>query len=138
MTPLDPQVKVLLDQMAAANQPAFHSQTPVEARKGMEAMLNALGPGPQVANVEDRKIAGPGSEIPLRIYSPAGKPGGILVYFHGGGWVVGDLASHDYVCRALTNATGCVVVATDYRLAPEHKIPAAPDHFYAATPWGSK
>ncbi len=128
MTPLDPQVKVLLDQMAAAKQPAFHSQSPVDARKAMNAMLNVLGPGPEVHKVENRKIPGPAGEIPVRIYTPASKPIGILVYFHGGGWVVGDLESHDYVCRALTNATGCTVLAVDYRLAPEHKFPAGPGY----------
>jgi acetyl esterase len=138
MTPLDPQVKVLLDQMAAANQPAFHSQSPADARKAMDAMLNVLGPGPDVHKVEDRKIPGPAGDIPVRIYSPPGKPIGILVYFHGGGWVVGDIASHDYVCRALTNAAGCMVVSVDYRLAPEHKFPAGPEDCYAATEWVSK
>ena len=138
MQPLDPQVKALLDQMAAANQPAFHSQSPTDARKAMEAMLTVLGPGPAVHKVEDCKIPGPASEIPLRVYTPAGKPNGILMYFHGGGWVVGDLASHDYVCRVFTNETGCVVVAVDYRLAPEHKFPAGPDDCYAAAQWVSK
>ncbi len=138
MQPLDPQVKVLLDQMAAANQPAFHSQSPADARKSMEAMLNVLGAGPDVHKVENRKIPGPAGEIPIRIYTPASKPNGILVYFHGGGWVVGDLASHDYVCRVFTNETGCTVVAVDYRLAPEHKFPAGPDDCYAATQWVSK
>jgi acetyl esterase len=138
MTPLDPQVKVLLDQMAAAKQPAFHSQSPTDARNAMRAMLNVLGPGPEVAKVENRKIPGPAGELPVRIYSPSGKPNGILVYFHGGGWVVGDLDSHDYVCRALTNDAGCTVVSVDYRLAPEHKFPAGPEDCYAATQWASK
>ena len=102
------------------------------------ALVNVFGPGPDVHKVEDRKIPGPASEIPIRIYTPAGKPNGILVYFHGGGWVVGDLASHDYVCRVFTNETGCTVVAVDYRLAPEHKFPAGPDDCYAATQWVSK
>ena len=136
--PLDPQVKVLIDQMAAAKQPAFHSQTPEDARKAMLAMLDVLGPGPAVHKVEDREIPGPAGEIPVRIYGPSGRPNGILVYFHGGGWVVGDLASHDYVCRALTNEAGCVVVAVDYRLAPEAKFPAAPEDCFAATQWAAK
>jgi len=135
---LDPQVQVLLDQMAAAGQTAFHSQTPADARKAMGAMIEVLGPGPAVHKVEDRKIPGPGADIPLRIYTPSGNPNGILVYFHGGGWVVGDLATYDYVCRALTNEAGCTVVSVDYRLAPEHKFPAGPDDCYAATQWVSK
>jgi acetyl esterase/lipase len=136
--PLDPQVKVLLDQMAAAKQPAFHSQTPADARKAMGALLDVFGAGPEVHKVEDRKIPGPAGDIPVRIYTPAGKPNGILVYFHGGGWVVGDLASHDYSCRALTNEAGCTVVSVDYRLAPEHKFPAGPEDCYAATQWVAK
>ncbi len=138
MTPLDPQVKALLDQMAAANQPAFHSQSPADARKAMDALVNVFGPGPEVQKVEDRKIPGPAGDVPVRIYSPSGKPGGILVFFHGGGWVVGDITSHDYVCRTLTNAAGCTVVSVDYRLAPEHKFPAGPDDCYAATMWASQ
>ncbi len=81
MQPLDPQVKALLDQMAAANQPAFHTQSPVDARAAMGSLVNVFGPGPDVHKVEDRKIPGPASEIPIRIYTPASKPNGILVYF---------------------------------------------------------
>ncbi|HLI78537.1 MAG TPA: alpha/beta hydrolase [Candidatus Binataceae bacterium] len=136
--PLDPQVKVLLDQMAAAGQPPFHAGSPTDARAAMGAMINVFGPGPDVQKVEDRKIPGSAGDIPVRIYTPSGKPNGILVYFHGGGWVVGDLASHDYVCRAMTNEAGCVVVAIDYRLAPEHKFPAAPEDCFAATQWVAK
>lgn len=136
--PLDPQVKALLDQMAAAGQPPFHSGNPTDARKAMAAMVNVFGPGPEVHKVENRKIPGPAGEIPVRIYTPAGKPNGILVYFHGGGWVVGDLESHDYVCRAMTNEAGCTVVSVDYRLAPEAKFPAGPDDCYAATQWAAK
>ena len=135
--PLAPQVKVRLDQMAAAKQPAFHAGTPADARAALGAMINVFGPGPAVRNAEDRRIPGPAGEIPVRIYTPSGKPAGILVYYHGGGWVVGDLASHDYVCRALTNETGCVVVAVDYRLAPENKFPAAAEDCYAATQWAA-
>ena len=138
MTPLDPQVKALLDQMAAANQPAFHSQSPADARTAMGSLVNVFGPGPEVHKVEDRKIPGPAGDIPVRIYSPSGKANGILVYFHGGGWVVGDITSHDYVCRTLTNAAGCTVVSVDYRLAPEHKFPAGPEDCYAATMWASQ
>jgi len=135
MEPLDPQVKALLDQMAAAGQPPFHAGSPADARKALGSMVNVFGPGPDVHKVENRKIPGPAGDLPVRVYTPASKPNGILVYFHGGGWVVGDLESHDYVCRVLTNATGCVVTAIDYRLAPEHKFPAAPEDCYAATKW---
>jgi len=89
-----------------------------------------------VARVRDRGIEGPGGHVPVRIYEPDGPgphPG--LVYFHGGGWVIGSVDSHDPLCRALTNATGAVVVSVDYRLAPEHTFPAAAEDAYAATEW---
>jgi acetyl esterase len=87
-------------------------------------------------NVEDRTIPGPGGAIPVRIYTPEGQapfPG--LVFFHGGGWVVGDLDTHDSPCRQLAKKAGCVVVSVAYRLAPEHKFPAAVDDGYTATQW---
>ena len=78
----------------------------------------------------------PGGEIPLRVYTPAGAgPFPLLVYFHGGGWVIGSIETHDAICRTLTNAAGCVTVSVDYRLAPEHTFPAAIDDAYAATEW---
>jgi acetyl esterase len=135
--PLDPQAKALLDQMAAQPGPAINSLSPADARTVMNLLCESMGPGEPVNRVEDRNIAGPGGEIPIRIYSPAGKPNGIIVFFHGGGWVLGGLPSHEYVCRALANSAGCVVVATDYRLAPEHKFPAAADDSYAATKWAA-
>ena len=134
--PLDPQMKALLDAMVKAEVPAFHTMTPVEARK-MTARRVVQGPSTvAVAKVEDRTVPGPGGEIPIRIYTPAGMgPRGALVYFHGGGWVVGGINMTDQPCRMLTNAAGCVIVSVDYRLAPEHKFPAAPEDCYAVTKW---
>jgi acetyl esterase len=81
-------------------------------------------------------IPGPGGEIPVRIYRPSDDDRlPALVYFHGGGWVLGNLDSHDATCRLLTNGAQCVVISVDYRLAPEHKFPAAADDAYAATTW---
>ncbi len=134
---LDPQMKNLLDQLAAAGGQPFHAGSPQEARAAINALIGVVaGPPPQVAKVEDRMIPGPGGQIPVRIYTPAGAaPMGALVYFHGGGWVVGDIASHDVLCRGLANGAGCVTVSVDYRLAPEYKFPAAPEDCYAATQW---
>jgi acetyl esterase len=74
--------------------------------------------------------------MPVRLYTPPGRgPFPVLVYFHGGGWVIGNIAAYDPTCRALTNAAGCVVVSVEYRLAPEHKFPAAPEDCYAALQW---
>jgi acetyl esterase len=135
--PLDPQMKSLLDAMAKANLPGFHTLTPVEARKQMVSRVAPVTPEP-IAQVEDRSIPGPGGEIPIRIYTPEGSgPFGALVYFHGGGWVLGDIAMTDQPCRMLAKQSGCVVASVEYRLAPEHKFPAAPDDCYAATKWVS-
>jgi acetyl esterase len=92
--------------------------------------------GPEVARVEDRKIPGPGPDVPVRIYTPDGRgPFPVLVWFHGGGWVVGDLETADGTARRLTAQAGCVVVSVDYRLAPEARFPAAPEDCYAVTQW---
>lgn len=133
--PLDPQMKQLLDTMAAAKTPPFHTLAPAEARRLMARRANQGAPEP-LARVEDRTIPGPDGAIPIRIYTPDGKaPFGALVYFHGGGWVLGDIEMTDQPCRLLAKAAGCVVVSVEYRLAPEHKFPAAPEDCYAATRW---
>jgi acetyl esterase len=133
---LDPQMKNLLDAMVAAEVPAFHTLTPEEARKMTARRVAQGGPIEPVAKVEDRTIPGPGGDIPIRIYTPQGPgPFGALLYFHGGGWVVGDINMTDVPCRMLTNASGCVIVSVDYRLAPEHKFPAGPEDCYVATQW---
>jgi acetyl esterase len=127
----------VLDNIAQAGFPQTHTVSPNEARVNA-ARRRALVAAPvePVAKVEDRTVPGPAGEIALRVYTPAGRgPFAVLLYFHGGGWVVGDLDSHDGVCRALCNGAGCVVASVDYRLAPEHKYPAAADDCYAATQW---
>jgi acetyl esterase len=96
------------------------------------------GPPAHVQKVENIKIEGPEGEIPLRIYTPDGSgPFPALLYFHGGGWVIGTLDTHDSLCRAMANGAACIVVSVDYRLAPEHKFPAAVEDVYAATKWAS-
>src|SRR5579863_6998720 len=133
--PLDQQMKTVLDAMRDARVPAFHTLTPEQARAATSRRA-AQGPPEPVANVEDRRLPGPRGEIPVRIYTPKGKPPfGVLMYFHGGGWVVGDIEMTDQPCRMLTNAGGCVTVSVVYRLAPEHKFPAGPEDCYAATKW---
>src|SRR5439155_21969416 len=90
----------------------------------------------RLLRVEDRAIPGPGAEIPLRIYTPPGAgPLPVLVWFHGGGWVTGDLDVSDSSCRVLSEWAGCVVVSVNYRHAPEHRFPAAIDDAYAALCW---
>src|SRR5690349_19606987 len=135
--PLDPQVQALLDQMAALGGPPIHTLTPELVRIGIKMQLtNAEGLPEPVAQVVNRTILGPAGEIPVRIYTPAGRgPFPALVFFHGGGWVICDLDTHDSLCRSLCTGAGCVVVSVDYRLAPEHKFPTAPQDCYAATQW---
>jgi acetyl esterase len=134
--PLDPLVRSLLD-LAAAQSPApLTSMTPVQAREMFEKLRLPLPVDP-VARVEDRRIPGPAGEIPVRVYEPENARG-VLVYFHGGGWVIGSLDSHDAPLRSLANAAGCSVVSVDYRLAPEHRHPAAAEDCYAATCWAAE
>ncbi|MDY7103287.1 MAG: alpha/beta hydrolase [Actinomycetota bacterium] len=134
--PLDPAAQALLQQMAEADQPPLNEMSPTEAREVAAALADLGGPGEDVGSVEDRTIPGPGGQIPIRIYSPlAPGPHAVLVYFHGGGWVLGDLDTLDPACRALCNATPIVVVSVDYRLAPEHAFPAPLDDCVAATQW---
>ena len=136
--PLDPQARMLLDQMQSMGTPPLHTMSVPEARQLMESMNVLIGAGEEVEHVEDREVPGPAGPIPARLYRPAGHgPLPLLVYFHGGGWVLGGLASHDTVCRSLANGAGCAVLAIDYRLAPEHRFPAAVDDCYAATVWAA-
>jgi acetyl esterase len=136
---LDPQAEALLQQMAHMNISPFNTLAPPQARETMRSMA-ALCAGPEaVSNVENLTIPGPGGEIPLRTYTPGGDgPFPILVFFHGGGFVLCDLDTHDTLCRSLANRVRCVVVSVDYRLAPEHKFPAAVEDAYAATQWVAK
>ena len=94
-------------------------------------------PGEDVASVEDLEVPGPDGPLPVRVYRPDGAavPAPVVVFFHGGGWVLGSIATHDATCRGLANRTGAVYVSVDYRLAPEHPYPAAPEDCYAATCW---
>jgi acetyl esterase len=134
--PLDPQAQAYLDQMAALNAPPLYTLTPEFIRQATRMQRAMLGEPEPVANVETRVIPGPAGDIPIRIYTPSGNgPFPVLVFFHGGGWVICDLDTHDDICRSLTNQAACIVVSVDYRLAPEHKFPAAPEDCYAATCW---
>ena len=121
---LDPQARDYLDKLASLRLPGFHTMTPPEARTIFRAMRALAGPPDPVAEVEDRVLP---PSIPVRIYRPiegAPPPSPALVFFHGGGWVLGDIETVDNLCRRLANASRCVVLSVDYRLAPEAKFPA--------------
>jgi acetyl esterase len=134
---LHPEARALLEMMDAQGAPPLESQDPVEARGARLEPMKLLGGEPDaLGRVENLTAPGPGGDVPLRLY--ANEHGGLrpaLVYFHGGGFVFGNLDTHDAVCRALAKASGAVVISVDYRLAPEHKFPAAVDDSYAATVW---
>ncbi|MGQ0847232.1 MAG: alpha/beta hydrolase [Sporichthyaceae bacterium] len=135
--PLDAQIAGVLAQARAMGGKPVHRQTVAEARAAL-AMMCAMGgrSTATLADVAERTIPGPGGDIPVRVYTPVGDgPFGLLCFFHGGGFVLGDLKTHDGVCRELAAGAECVVVAVDYRLGPEHKYPAAADDCEAATRW---
>ena len=114
--------------------------TPARMREEAISRARTLQSRPVgVARIEEMKIPGPAGEIPIRVYWPReGVPLPVLVYYHGGGWVIGDLDTNDSLCRMLSNRTSAVVVSVDYRLAPEHPFPAAVDDSYAALVWVSR
>ena len=124
--PLDPQAQSLVDAMAKLNLKPIEDSTPEEARESMRSRTAGLGPFEEVAAVTEHRVPVTGGEIIARLYAPAGPgPHPALVFYHGGGWVIGDLYTHDGICRSLTNAAGCIVASVDYRLAPESRYPVA-------------
>ncbi|GBD11594.1 Carboxylesterase NlhH [bacterium HR23] len=135
MVALDPGVVAFLQQRAQAGIPPFH-RLPVEEARNLMRTLSARAPRPPVAKVEDISLPGPGGPIPARLYWPTGREMvGLVVYYHGGGWVLGDLDTHDAPCRYLANASQCLVLAVHYRRAPEHKFPSAVEDAYASALW---
>ena len=137
---LHPQARALLDFIEARGIPPTHTLSPAEARAFYRDRRAATQPeAPQVAQVRELKAEGPHGAIPVRLYRPLGAAADaalpVLVYFHGGGWVIGDLDTHDVLCRSLANGAGCAVASIDYRVGPEHRFPAAVDDVLAATRW---
>lgn len=136
---LHPQARALLDLIAERGLPAMHELTPIDARAFYRDRRSFTQPeAPAVAEVRELSAEGPHGPIPLRHYRPAPSSPGllpVLVYFHGGGWTIGDLDTHDVLCRQFANGSGCAVVAVDYRMGPEHRFPAAVDDCLAATAW---
>jgi len=138
---LAPQLQALLLQLAELDAPPLHTLEPLKARQLAETIALQVSGDQEivleaVASIKNQTIPGSVAEIPVRIYTPFGKgwfP--ILVFFHGGGWVMGNLEAADFICRSLANGASCIVVSVDYRLAPEHKFPAALEDAYAAIQW---
>src|SRR5262245_42989822 len=135
---LDPQVQEVIKLVIKSGRPAYNTLSPKEARQLFRETRPASTPTPpEIGSVKNLSADGPGGPIPLRVYRPAGVADDTLlpalVYFHGGGWVIGDLDTHDVQCRQLTAEARITVVSVDYRLAPEHKFPAAVDDALVAT-----
>jgi acetyl esterase/lipase len=137
--PIDPRAKRLLDMMGAAGASDVARRSPADLRQSFLALARAIDATDEpVGSISDRQIPGPAGTLLIRTYSPAGTlpesiPG--LVYLHGGAWVFGSLDTHDGVCRILANKARCRVVSVDYRLAPEHRFPAAVEDSAATTRW---
>ena len=137
---LHPQAQALLDLMRERGVPPTHTLSPADARAFYRERRSFTQPAPpEVALVRDLEADGPHGAIPLRLYRPLGADAAamlpVLVYYHGGGWVIGDLDTHDTLCRELANGSGCAVLAVDYRMGPEHRFPTAADDCIAATRW---
>jgi acetyl esterase len=135
--PIDPQAQAFVDAMIASGEPPLHELTPEQARAIPDTFPEILGPGPEVAVVRDVPIPGPAGEIPARVYEPVEDPPATVVYYHGGGWVIGTLDAFDASARVLARESGCRVVSADYRLAPEHPYPAAVEDAFAAARWAA-
>ncbi|CAN5911925.1 alpha/beta hydrolase [soil metagenome] len=134
--PVDPQIQALLDKGTGV--PATHTLPVAEARRLYEARIAVMAPPAGVATVAELSIEGPGGARALRLYTPLGQgPFPLMVFFHGSGFVLCSLDTHDGMCRNLAAGIGCVVLSVDYRLAPEHKFPAGLDDCLAATRWAA-
>ena len=131
---LDPQFTPVLQALAAI--PPVSSRSVADARAMWD--MSALGAPEAVAEVRELTIPVAGDRIAARFYAPNGNPSGLIVYYHGGGWVVGSLETHDMPLRALANLTGAGVLSIEYRLAPEHPFPTAPEDCYAALRWAKE
>ena len=131
------ETQAFLDEIAEADGKPFHEMTPAEAREVWHTIVHLFaGPSDPVASIDDQFIPGPHGDIELRSYTPEGHaPFGALVYFHGGGWVIGTADTYQVAGRKLANATGCKVFVPSYRMAPEYKYPIAVEDCYAAYTW---
>ncbi|MBK4736947.1 alpha/beta hydrolase [Noviherbaspirillum pedocola] len=137
---LDPQARALLDLIEQRGIPPTHTLSPADARRYYRERRAATQPEPPpIGEARELQAPGPHGPIPLRMLRPVGVSKDAvlpaLVFFHGGGWVIGDLDTHDTLCRQLANGAGCAVLAVDYRMGPEHRFPAAAEDCIAALNW---
>ena len=132
---LDEPTAALLAQMAAEGHRPLHEMAPQDARAMMAAIRGHAAPVPRMAAVRDARVRVSGGYVPIRVLTPGGSPRAVIVYYHGGGWVLGGLDDFDTLGRQLAQRTGSVVVLADYRLAPEYRFPTAVDDSWAALRW---
>ena len=135
---LHPQADAMLKQLEADGVPDISEMSVPQARMFLEQAFGNMVPNPEpMAEVRDFTVPGPAGRLPVRLYKPegSGPTPPLVVYFHGGGWVIGSIEAYDATCRALASASGCAVASVEYRLAPETSFPAAPEDCYAATRW---
>jgi acetyl esterase len=135
---LDQATAALLEEMAASGLKPLHELTPAEARDRMAALRGEEAPGPEMASVRDTRVRASGGFVPVRVLTPGARPRGVIVYYHGGGWVIGSLADYDKLGRLLAQRTGCTVILVDYRLAPEYRYPTAVDDSWAVLRWSDE
>src|SRR5215203_4125876 len=135
---VDYATKAILEQMAAAGGKPLHESTPEEARELGKAFAAMAGPAPTMGRIEDHHVTVDGGTIPVRVLVPPQGARGVIVYLHGGGWVIGAIDEFDTMARKLAERTSCAVVLVGYRLAPEHRYPIALDDSYAALEWAAE
>jgi acetyl esterase len=135
---VDLATRTFLEQMAAAGGKPLHESTPEEARALGAALAALAGPAPAMGRVEEHTIKRPDGAVTVRVLVPPQAPRGVMVYYHGGGWVIGTIDEFDTMARKIAERTSCAVVLVDYRLAPEHRYPTAVEDSYAALEWVGK
>lgn len=136
---LDFATRRFLEMMAERGRPPLHAGTPTEARLASAAMADLAGPAPPMVRIEDHSVlSSDGGSVPMRLVVPIESPRGVIVFYHGGGWVIGSAQQSETVGRKLAERTSCAVLLVDYRLAPEHRYPIAVEDSYAALLWADQ
>jgi acetyl esterase len=128
----------LLEQLIASGAPPLHEMNAKDARGVMALLRGDAPPGPDMAEVREHRVSASGGFVPVRVFVPDGQPRSVIVYYHGGGWVIGSVEDYDATTRLLAQRTGSVVVSVDYRLAPEYRFPVAVDDSWAALLWANE
>ena len=135
---IDQATAALLEQLVASGAPPLHEMNAKDARGVMALLRGDAPPGPDMAEVREHRVSASGGFVPVRVFVPDGQPRAVIVYYHGGGWVIGSVEDYDATTRLLAQRTGSVVVSVDYRLAPEYRFPVAVDDSWAALLWASE